>query len=86
MDWWAIEIYRALNLNRYESVEVLSRICRWQKYLDGSRFYRESIGQTESFLMDREAVEKLLRQIPESSMDQVCINFYQEKKSKGLDR
>ena len=54
MDRRAIEIFRALNLNRYESIEVLLRICRRQKYLDGSRFCRESIDQTESFSMDRD--------------------------------
>lgn len=53
IDWGAIEIYRALNLDRCESVEVLSRICRQQKYLDGSKSYRESIGQTGSYSMDR---------------------------------
>ena len=40
---------------------MLSRICQWQKYFDGSRFYRESINQTKSFSMDQEAVEKLSR-------------------------
>ena len=86
MDRGAIEICRALNLDRYESVEVLSRICRRQKFLNGLRFYREFIGQIESFSIDREAVKKLLRQIPESSMDQNCTNFCRERKSKGLDR
>ena len=86
MDLGAIEICRALNLDRSESVKVLSRICRWQKYLDGSRSCRESIDQTESFSMDQEAVGKLSRQILKSSMDWNCANFYQEKKKEGLDR
>ena len=86
MDRGAIEICQALNIDIYESVKVLSRICRWQKYLDGSRSYWESIDQTESFSMDREAVKKLSRKIPESSMDQNCVNYCQEKKKKGLDR
>ena len=37
----------------------------------------------KSTLMDREAVEKLLRQIPESLMDQNCDNFYREKNKEG---
>ena len=36
--------------------------------------------------MDREAVEKLSRQIPESLMDRDCANFCWEKKKEGLDR
>ena len=49
-----------------KSVEVLPRICRWQKNLDESNSYQEAIGQAEPFSMDREFVEKLSRQIPES--------------------
>nr|POF02453.1 hypothetical protein CFP56_28062 [Quercus suber] len=86
MDRGAIEICRALNLDINESVEVLSRICQRQKYLDGSRSYRDSIGQTESFSIDQEAIDKLSRQIPESSMDRKCANFCRERKSNGLDR
>ena len=63
MDRGAIEICQALNLDRYESVEVLSRICRRQKFLNGLRFYREFIGQTESFSMDREAIETKSRKL-----------------------
>jgi len=36
--------------------------------------------------MDREAIEKLSRQIPESSMDRKCANFCQEKNKGGLDK
>ena len=79
-------ICRALNLDRYESVEVLLRICRWQNHFDGLKSYREAIGQTKTFSMDRESVEKLSRQIPDSSMDQRCDKICREKKSKGLDR
>ena len=50
-------ICRALILNRNESVKVFSRICRQQKHLDGSRICQETIGLTESFSMDREAIE-----------------------------
>ena len=62
-------ICQVLILNRNEFVEVLSRIFRRQKYLDGSRSCRESIGQTENFSMDQETLEKLSRQISESLMD-----------------
>ena len=86
MDQGAIEIYRALNPDRYESVGMLSRICRRQKFLDGSRLCRGSIGQTKTFSMDQETLKKLSRQIPESSMDRDCIKICQERKSKGLDR
>ena len=54
--------------------------------LDGSRICRGSIGQIESFSMDREFVEKLSRQITESSMDWDCVNFCRDKKKKGLAR
>ena len=37
IDQGAIEIYWALNLDWSESIEVLLRICQWQKYLDGSK-------------------------------------------------
>ena len=40
MDRGAIEICQALNLDRYESIKVLLRICQRQKYLDRSRIYR----------------------------------------------
>jgi len=38
------DICWALNLDRNESIEVLSRICQRQKHLDGSRICWESIG------------------------------------------
>ena len=67
-------ICQALNLNKNESVKVLSRICRRQKYLNGSRICRESIGQTESFLMDlrscRESIEKKPRNLDGSRIRQ----------------
>ena len=70
MDRGDIEICRALNLDRYESIEVLLRIYRLEK----------------NFLMDQEAFKKLSRQILEILMDRVSANFYQERKSKGFDR
>ena len=66
MDQGSIEIYQALNLNRYEFVEVLSRIYWRQNHLDGSKSCWEAIGQIETFSMDRGFVEKLSRKIAES--------------------
>ena len=65
MDQGVAKICRALNLDRYESVKVLSRICRQQKFLDGSRFCQESIDQTGSFSMDQEAIEIKSRKLDE---------------------
>ena len=62
-----------------EVVEQLST----EANLDGSRICQGSISLTESFLMDRESVEKLSRQSPEISMDRDCDNFYRDKKKKG---
>ena len=50
-------------------VKDLLRSVNGKITLDGSKSCREVIGQTETFLMDRESVEKLSRQIPDSSMD-----------------
>ena len=44
MDQGAIEICRALNPDWSESIKVMSRIYRWQRYLDASRSCWESIG------------------------------------------
>ena len=66
MDQGSIEIYQALNLNRYEFVEVLSRIYWRQNHLDGSKSCWEAISQIETFSMDRGFVEKLSRKIVES--------------------
>ena len=57
-----------------------------QKDLNRSRSCRASIEQIEGFSMDQESVKKLSKQSPESLMDQDCINSYQEKKLKRLDR
>ena len=87
--WWIEDMSRccwALNLDKYESVKVLLRICQQQKHLDGSKSCREAIDQTKTFSMDQEVVEKLLRQIPDNSMDQIYDKICREKKSKGLDK
>ena len=63
-----IDSCQALNLDRYESVKVLSRICQRQKFLDGSRFCQESINQTKSLSMDREAIETKSRKLDGSNM------------------
>ena len=67
---WIKELLRSVKhyMSRYESVEVLSRIYRRQKFLDGSRFCRKSISQTESFSMDREAIETYSRKLDGSNM------------------
>ena len=52
-------------------VENLSRRSQPQWIENLSRIYRPD----RKFLMDREAVEKLSRQSPKSSMDRDCINF-----------
>ena len=62
-----------------ESVEVLSRICRWQKYLDGSNSYWPDRNFLDGSRSYREKFQK-------ASMDQNCDKICQEKKSKGLDR
>ena len=41
------------------SIEEMSRIYQEEANLDGSRICQGSIGQTKSFSMDREAVEKV---------------------------
>ena len=42
------------------SIEEVSRIYREEANLNGSRICQGFIGQTESFLMDREAIELVL--------------------------
>ena len=84
MDRGAIKIYWALNLDRCELIKVLSRICRRKKYLDGSTSYRESINQTEVARWIKKAIEHLLRQSQEISMDWDCVHFCRDKKKKGL--
>ena len=69
-----------------QSNKEVSRIYQEEANLDGSRICQGSIGQTKSFLMDLESIEKLSRQSPESLMDRVCVNFCQDKKKKGLNR
>ena len=55
-------ICRTLNLDRNESVEVLSRICRQQKSdLDGSRICREANGQIECLEIWLDGLKKLSR-------------------------
>ena len=63
----------------------LSRYCRGSIDDKNTSMDQESIGQTESFLIDRETVEKLSRQILESSLDRNCANFCRER-NEGLNR
>jgi len=57
----SINIFRALNLDRNEFVEVLSRIYQRQNHLDGSRIYWEFIDQTESSKIWLDGSKKLSR-------------------------
>ena len=66
-------------------IEKLSSNYQVEANLKGSRIYQGFIGQTESFSMDQESVEKLLRESLEILMDQDCDNFCRDKKKKGLD-
>ena len=81
MDWGAIKIYPALNLNKYEYVEVLSRVGSKNTSMD-----REVVENLSARQKVSRWIEKLLKQIPESSMNQNCTNFFQEKKKEGLNR
>ena len=49
---WALIIYKWICRGAIENLLMA-------KYLDGSSFYQESIGQTETFSMDRKSVKKL---------------------------
>ena len=81
MDWGAIKIYPALNLNKYEYVEVLLRVGGKNTSMD-----REVVENLSARQKVSRWIEKLLKQIPESSMNQNCTNFFQEKKKEGLNR
>ena len=81
MDWGAIKIYPALNLNKYEYVEVLSRVGGKNTSMD-----REVVENLSARQKVSRWIEKLLKQISESSMNQNCTNFFQEKKKEGLNR
>ena len=81
MDWGAIKIYPVLNLNKYEYVEVLSRVGGKNTSMD-----REVVKNLSARQKVSRWIEKLLKQIPESSMNQNCTNFFQEKKKEGLNR
>ena len=85
--WWievSVEICQALNLDRNKSVEVLSRICQWQKYLDGSRIYWPNRKKFSQWI--KEVVKNLLRRNPETSMDWENDKIYRENKKDGLNK
>ena len=66
--WWIEDLSRfcrALILDKWICRGAVKNLST-AKCLNGSRNYRESISQTETFSMDRESVEKLLRQNLES--------------------
>jgi len=83
-------ICRTLNLDRNESVEVLSRICRQQKSdLDGSRICREAIGQTECLEIWLDGLKKLSRIYWEETQKSQWIENLSrsiEKRERRLDR
>ena len=54
-------IYQALNLNRNESVEALSRICQWQKSVSMDRESIEQIECTEKWLNGSKKLSKMCR-------------------------
>ena len=62
---------------------MLSRICWYQNYLDGLNSYRAAIGQTETFSMDRESIEKLSRQIQKSRWIENAIRSIKKRRKKG---
>ena len=43
---------------------MLSRICQWQKYLDGSRSYQQCISQTGSCSMERRSCQDSIEKKP----------------------
>ena len=65
MDRELSRICQALILDRFCYRKAIESYQR-QRILDRSNSYRRAIEQTESFSLDRESVEKLLRQIIES--------------------
>ena len=83
-----LRICRALNLDRNQFVEVLSRICRRQKEcLDGSRIYQESIDQTKSTKNCLNGSKKLSRMCrawtQKSRWVKKLSRFYREKAQKS---
>ena len=73
-----VESCRELKFARRSYWGAIER-CPQQSDLDGSKSYRASIEHTETSLMDREAVEKLSRQILKIpfSIAIIAISFHQ---------
>ena len=89
MDWsFYSRICRALNLDRSETVEVLSRICRWQKEgLDVSRIYQPDKEQRKLARWIEEAVELLSRWNLEISLDWETVEILSRNDPKiSMDR
>ena len=57
-----VERCRALILDKWSCRGAIER-CPQQSDLNGSRSYQASIEQTETFSMNREAAEEILRQV-----------------------
>ena len=60
-------IYQALNLNRNEYVEVLSRIRQWQKSVSMDRESIEQIECTEKWLNGSKKLSKMCREKTQKS-------------------
>ena len=80
----ASAIYRKTQLDGLRTYRDLLSTKSWQKWIYRGAIEDLSMAKIPS--MDREAVEKLSRQIPKIQMDQNWANFYQEKKKEGLNR
>ena len=68
MDRGAIEICQALNLDRYESIKVLLRICQRQKYLDRSRIYQPDRKFLDGSRSYREVIDTNSKKLDGSNM------------------
>ena len=64
----------------------LSRCCQGSVDGKSTSMGREAVKNLSARQKISRWIEKLSRQIPESSMDRNCANFCRERKSKGLDR
>ena len=80
------KMWKTMHAKGSQQIEKLLSCYQAKANLDESRRCQKSIGQIESFSMDRETIEKLSRKTPDNSMDQNCVKFCREKKKKGLDR
>ena len=83
-------ICRALNLNKRESVEVLSRICRWQKSPRWIEKFVKNLSSKqraqEFFLMDQRSYRDSIEMKPRNfDGSRICRGSI-EKRERRLDR